>query len=89
MAPTRNPIQPQPSKTPEDIQRKRGPGTLRTFASTVGPDIQVPQINRRAQSADANSAESGSVSSHEEDIPTRTIDRDGLTQDQDELYGNT
>lgn len=84
---TRNPIQPQPSKTPEEIQRKRGPGTHRTQTDTVGPPERIPLVNSAAQSADSDRASFGTIPIGEGDLPTRTIDRDGLTQDNDELYG--
>lgn len=85
----RVPITPQPAKTAENIQRKRGPGTHRTALDVTGPNVVTPLINASAQSADSDRATFGTIPGNDEDIPTRTIDREGLTQDQDELYGTT
>jgi hypothetical protein len=55
----------------------------------IGPSYKIPRINAGAQSARSNQADAGNVAINEGDIPTRTIDRESLIQDQQELYGRT
>jgi hypothetical protein len=86
---TRSPIQPQPAKLPENIQRKRGQGTYRRFADTVGPSELIPQINADAQSDRSKALRDGGLPIHGSGDNASIIPRDGLTQDQDELYGRT
>jgi hypothetical protein len=86
---TNNPLQAQPRKLPEDISHKAGPGTYRRFADTVGPAVVTPQVNRSAQSDRAKALEAGSLPIHGIADNGRLVSRDGLTQDQDELYGRT
>jgi hypothetical protein len=88
---TRNPIQPRPAALPEDRDRKRGPGTLRTAASLTGPSVQAPLINAAAQSARSNQVNFGPAPSvnRGEGTNARIIDRASLSLDQADNYGTT
>jgi hypothetical protein len=87
---TNNPLERTPPKVTGSLQTKTGAGVKYEPRNRVGPDVQVPAIALAAQSAAAKSLEAGAVPPiHGGDVPTRPIDREGLSQEQNQLYGRT